>query len=66
MAGGRFYGLALHKSSMGYQHHAILSQLPARLNLRQGQVCRQGISYAVCTENFIQVADAMESPKLAA
>jgi hypothetical protein len=27
-----------HKSSIGYQHRAILSQLPARLNLRQGQV----------------------------
>jgi hypothetical protein len=26
-----------HKSSIGYQHRAILSQLPARLNLRQGQ-----------------------------
>jgi hypothetical protein len=25
-----------HKSSIGYQHRAILSQLPARLNLRQG------------------------------
>ena len=28
-----------HKSSIGYQHRAILSQLPARLNLRQGQRC---------------------------
>src|ERR1700737_3521301 len=27
-----------HKSSIGQQHRAILSQLPARLNLRQGQV----------------------------
>src|SRR6202165_754017 len=27
-----------HKSSIGYQHRAILSQLPARLNLRQGQL----------------------------
>jgi succinate dehydrogenase / fumarate reductase membrane anchor subunit len=27
-----------HKSSIGHQHRAILSQLPARLNLRQGQV----------------------------
>ena len=27
-----------HKSSIGNQHRAILSQLPARLNLRQGQV----------------------------
>ena len=26
-----------HKSSIGYQHRAILSQLPARLNLRQRQ-----------------------------
>jgi hypothetical protein len=26
-----------HKSSIGHQHRAILSQLPARLNLRQGQ-----------------------------
>src|SRR6202163_2245767 len=26
-----------NKSSIGYQHRAILSQLPARLNLRQGQ-----------------------------
>src|SRR5260370_3315440 len=26
-----------HKSSIGYQHRAILSQLPARSNLRQGQ-----------------------------
>jgi hypothetical protein len=26
-----------HKSSIGYQHRAILTQLPARLNLRQGQ-----------------------------
>ena len=25
-----------HKSSIGYQHRAILAQLPARLNLRQG------------------------------
>src|ERR1700730_14259328 len=29
-----------HKSSIGYQHRAILSQLPARLNLRQGQLPR--------------------------
>src|SRR5882724_11277884 len=29
-----------HKSSIGYQHRAILSQLPARLNLRQGQLFR--------------------------
>src|ERR1700716_615461 len=29
-----------HKSSIGYQHRAILSQLPARLNLRQGQATR--------------------------
>src|ERR1700726_3290456 len=27
-----------HKSSIGYQHRAILSQLPARLNLRQGHL----------------------------
>ena len=27
-----------HKSSIGCQHRAILSQLPARLNLRQGQL----------------------------
>ena len=26
-----------HKSSIGYQHRVILRQLPARLNLRQGQ-----------------------------
>jgi DNA-binding GntR family transcriptional regulator len=26
-----------HKSSIGHQHRAIFSQLPARLNLRQGQ-----------------------------
>src|SRR5580693_972241 len=31
-----------HKSSIGYQHRAILSQLPARLNLRQGQVWPRG------------------------
>src|SRR3981081_1720940 len=33
-----------HKSSIGCQHRAILSQLPARLNLRQGQspVCKRG------------------------
>jgi hypothetical protein len=30
--------ISRHKSSIGYQHRAILSQLPARLNLRQGQV----------------------------
>jgi hypothetical protein len=29
-----------HKSSIGYQHRAILSQLPSRLNLRQGQPIR--------------------------
>jgi hypothetical protein len=29
--------ISRHKSSIGYQHRAILSQLPARLNLRQGQ-----------------------------
>ena len=28
--------ISRHKSSIGYQHRAILSQLPARLNLRQG------------------------------
>jgi hypothetical protein len=27
-----------HKSSIGRQHRAILSQVPARLNLRQGQL----------------------------
>jgi hypothetical protein len=26
-----------HKSSIGYQHRAVLGQLPARLNLRRGQ-----------------------------
>jgi hypothetical protein len=31
-----------HKSSIGYQHRAILSQLPARLNLRQGQAAKAG------------------------
>src|SRR5258707_7915411 len=30
--------ISRHKSSIGYQHRAILSQLPARLNLRQGHV----------------------------
>jgi hypothetical protein len=30
--------ISRHKSSIGYQHRAILSQLLARLNLRQGQV----------------------------
>src|SRR5229473_864902 len=29
--------ISRHKSSIGCQHRAILSQLPARLNLRQGQ-----------------------------
>src|SRR5260221_3202951 len=29
--------ISRHKSSIAYQHRAILSQLPARLNLRQGQ-----------------------------
>jgi hypothetical protein len=29
--------ISRQKSSIGYQHRAILSQLPARLNLRQGQ-----------------------------
>src|SRR6202022_4847005 len=29
--------ISRHKSSIGYQHGAILGQLPARLNLRQGQ-----------------------------
>src|SRR6202048_3880204 len=33
-----------HKSSIGYQHRAILSQLPARLNLRQGQDCTTSMS----------------------
>src|SRR6202035_3041525 len=32
-----------HKFSIGYQHRAILSQLPARLNLRQGQACGDGL-----------------------
>src|ERR1700721_1911478 len=27
-----------HKSGIGYHHRAILSQLPTRLNLRQGQL----------------------------
>jgi hypothetical protein len=29
--------ISRHKSCIGYQHRPILSQLPARLNLRQGQ-----------------------------
>ncbi len=29
--------ISRHSSSIGYQHRAILSQLPARLNLRQGK-----------------------------
>jgi hypothetical protein len=48
--------ISRHKFSIGYQHRAILSQLPARLNLRQGQLafdtavapagCRSGPSRA--------------------
>src|SRR6202163_2157776 len=32
--------ISRHKSNIEYQHRAILSQLPARLNLRQGQLGR--------------------------
>jgi hypothetical protein len=36
-----------HKSSIGYQHRAILSQRPARLNIRQGQTSRRGIPFVL-------------------
>jgi hypothetical protein len=41
-----------HKSSIGYLHRAILSQLPARLNLRQGQVvCGRSVPLYMATPN---------------
>src|SRR3979490_1188612 len=40
--------ISRHKSSIGYQHRAILSQLPARLNLRQGRGHqRRGIPFVL-------------------
>jgi len=39
--------ISRHKSSIGYQHRAILSQLPARSNLRQGQVAGEISAVAV-------------------
>jgi hypothetical protein len=36
-------GSGFVQSSIGYQHRAILSQPPARLNLRQGQLLKIGI-----------------------
>jgi hypothetical protein len=45
-----------HKSSIGYQHRAIPIQLPARLNLRQGQVrLRSGVSCGRGPEQRAQV-----------
>src|SRR5271169_2512597 len=35
--------ISRHKSSIGYQHRAILSQPPARLNLRQGQLTKNDV-----------------------
>jgi hypothetical protein len=41
--------ISRHKSSIGYQHRAILSQLPARLNLRHRQVSVVPVKVQHCT-----------------
>src|ERR1700733_15848605 len=57
-----------HKSSIGCQHRAILSQLPARLNLRQGEPWlkfSRNISTPASNRYLIIPGDELEGPSVA-